>query len=87
MAISTVGFAGSPVICGTNTGYHSKYHQGLRHFHCIKNEFKFSVVLDSNGDDCQMVNMHIGGATTTSRHWDIKVTQYNCGDEDMGGKY
>ena len=54
---------------------------------CIKNEFKFSVVLDSNGDDCQMVNMQIGGATTTTRSWDIKVTQYNCGDEDMGGKY
>lgn len=65
MAISTVGFAGSPVICGTNTGYH--------------------MVLDSNGVDCQMVNMQIGGATTTTRSWDIKVTQYNCGDEDMGG--
>ena len=45
------------------------------------------MVLDSNGNDCQMVNMNIGGSTTTSRSWDIKITQYACGDEDMGGKF
>merc|ERR1719273_2358161 len=28
---------------------------------------------------------NIGGSTTTSRSWTIKVTQYACGDEDMGG--
>ena len=64
------------------------WHNNFSHSQNLhKKVFKFSVVLDSNGVDCQMVNMQIGGATTTTRSWDIKVTQYNCGDEDMGGKY
>merc|ERR1719510_2035098 len=58
---------GSPVICGTNTGYH--------------------MVIDQarGSTECQKVNFNIGGSTTTSRSWTIKVTQYACGDEDKGG--
>ena len=42
------------------------------------------MVLDAN-DDCQKANFMIAPATTTTRQWEIKVTQYACGDEDKGG--
>ena len=41
------------------------------------------MVLDV-GSGCQTVNFHIG-ATTTTRQWNIYVTQYTCGQEDLGG--
>jgi len=56
---------GSPIICGTNTGYH--------------------MILDAT-EQCQQANFLINGATSTSRSWSIKVTQYRCGDEDSGGE-
>merc|ERR1712029_1140889 len=40
---------------------------------------------DSAGSDCQNVNFNIGGSTSTTRQWDIFVTQYTCGQEDLGG--
>ena len=43
-----------------------------------------SVVLDAS-ESCQMVNFNIGGSTSTTRKWDIKVTQYACGDYDISG--
>lgn len=43
------------------------------------------MVLDSSGSECQLVNFHIGGSTTTTRSWDIYVTQYTCAQEDIGG--
>merc|ERR1719510_574687 len=58
---------GSPIICGTNTGYHMVIDQAM------------------GSTECQKVNFNIGGSTTTSRSWTIKVTQYACGDEDKGG--
>merc|ERR1712141_654694 len=66
-SITSVGGMGSPVICGTNTGYH--------------------MVLDQTqgSTECQQAMFTIGGTTTTSRSWTIKVTQYACGDEDNGG--
>ena len=33
------------------------------------------MVLDSSGADCQTVNFNIGSTTTTTRQWDIFVTQ------------
>jgi len=58
---------GTPVICGTNTGYH--------------------MIVDSAPGDtnCHKVNANIGGSTTTSRTWSIRVTQYACGDYDSSG--
>lgn len=41
------------------------------------------VIVDSNGSQCSLVNLGIGGGTTT-RALDIMVTQFKCGD-DMGG--
>lgn len=41
------------------------------------------VFLDSNGNDCVSVNFAIG-STASTVSWDIKVTQYLCGNE-MGG--
>lgn len=41
------------------------------------------MILDV-GSGCQTVNFYIG-ATTTTRQWNIYVTQYTCGQEDLGG--
>ena len=43
------------------------------------------VILDSNGNDCQNVNFNIGPSTTSTRSWTIRVTQYTCQEEDVGG--
>ena len=43
------------------------------------------MVLDSDGIACQRVNFNIGASTTSTRSWDIYVTQYTCGQEDLGG--
>jgi len=65
MSISSPGFVGSPVICGTNSGQH--------------------MILDSDGSRCQTATFDIGALTTTTRSWDIYVTQYTCGQEDEAG--
>ena len=44
------------------------------------------VILDAS-TSCHTVNFNIGGSTTTSRKWDIRVTQYACGDFDLAGTY
>merc|ERR1712038_1756904 len=64
---ATGGTGGSPVICGTNTGYH--------------------MIVDSAPGDttCQKAQFNIGGSTSTSRSWSIRVTQYACGDYDSSG--
>jgi len=41
------------------------------------------MIVDSDGVGCSSANFGIGSATF-SRSWDIKVTQFACGD-DMGG--
>ena len=43
-----------------------------------------AVILDTC-DMCHDVIFNIGGTTTTSRSWDIRVTQYDCGQEDSSG--
>ena len=43
------------------------------------------MILDTAGSQCQVVNVLIGGSTTTSRQWDIHVTQYTCAQEDLAG--
>ena len=43
------------------------------------------MIIDTTGLDCQRVNFNIGASTTTSRSWDIYVTQYTCGQEDEAG--
>ena len=42
------------------------------------------MILDSH-NECHEVNFNIGGSTTTTRVWDIRVTQYACGNEDVAG--
>lgn len=44
-----------------------------------------AVIIDTTGLDCQRVNFNIGASTSTSRSWDIYVTQYTCGQEDVAG--
>jgi len=44
----------------------------------------YHMILDAS-ESCQIVNFNIGGSTSTTRKWDIKVTQYACGDYDMSG--
>merc|ERR1719273_2324791 len=59
--------AGTPVICGTNTGYH--------------------MIVDSGPGEttCHQAQFNIGGSTSTSRSWSVRVTQYACGDYDSSG--
>lgn len=39
----------------------------------------YHMIVDA-GDACTMLNFAIGGAITTSRSWDIFVSQYKCSD-------
>merc|ERR1719336_758133 len=61
------GGGGTPVICGSNTGYH--------------------MIVDSGPGEtaCHKANFNVGGSTTTSRSWTVRVTQYACGDYDSSG--
>ena len=43
------------------------------------------VDADPSGNTCHKALFNIGGTTTTSRSWDIKITQYSCGDYDSSG--
>ena len=45
------------------------------------------VIVDADpaGNTCHNALFNIGGTTTTSRSWNIRVTQYACGDTDMSG--
>jgi len=43
------------------------------------------VDADPSGNTCHKALFNIGGTTTTSRSWDIKITQYACGDTDSSG--
>ena len=42
------------------------------------------MILDTH-NECHEVNFNIGGSTTTTRVWDIRVTQYACGHEEVAG--
>merc|ERR1712109_291931 len=63
-SITSQGTFGTPVICGSNGGYH--------------------MIVDAS-TECSLANFNIGGLTTTTRKWNIRVTQYACGDYDMSG--
>lgn len=43
------------------------------------------MILDSDGSSCQRASFNIGASTTTTRSWDIYVTQYTCAQEDVAG--
>lgn len=43
------------------------------------------MIIDSDGSSCQVANFLIGTSTTTTRSWNIRVTQYACGQEDSSG--
>ena len=45
----------------------------------------FPVILDSDGLSCQMANFQIGTVTTSTRAWNIRVTQYDCTQQDEAG--
>ena len=40
------------------------------------------MIVDAS-DACNVATFQIGDATTTSRQWEIKVTQFVCGEENM----
>ena len=46
-----------------------------------------SVIIDADpsGNTCHKALFNIGGTTTTSRSWDVRITQYACGDTDSSG--
>ena len=43
-----------------------------------------TVILDTH-EQCHKVNFNIGGSTSTTRVWEIRITQYSCGSEDLAG--
>merc|ERR1719362_1162990 len=43
------------------------------------------VDADSTGNTCHTALFNIGGTTSTSRSWNILITQYACGDTDSSG--
>merc|ERR1712223_1388941 len=46
----------------------------------------YHMVLDTTpSEGCHTVNFNIGGSTTTTRVWDIRVTQYDCTQMDSSG--
>jgi len=47
----------------------------------------YHMILDNAPGEtsCQIASFDIGGSTTTSRVWSIRVTQYACGDYDSSG--
>ena len=46
----------------------------------------FSVIVDLNDrNGCQTASFTIGTDTMPTRSWDILVTQYACGSEDVAG--
>ena len=45
----------------------------------------YLVILDSSGEDCQLVNFRLGTSSGTIRSWEIKVTQYKCDNVDLSG--
>jgi len=47
----------------------------------------YHMILDNAPGEtsCQIASFDIGGQTTTSRVWSIRVTQYACGDYDSSG--
>ena len=47
----------------------------------------FLVIVDADrtGNTCHTALFNIGGTTSTSRSWNVLVTQYSCGDTDSSG--
>merc|ERR1711971_1003251 len=43
------------------------------------------VDADPSGNTCHKALFNIGGTTTTSRSWDVRITQYACGVTDSSG--
>jgi len=42
------------------------------------------MIVDSDGMGCSEVNINLGSSTTTTRTWDIQISQYQCGDDNGG---
>ena len=44
-----------------------------------------SVIIDTGADNCATAAFTIGSSmTATTRNWEIKATQYACGDVNAG---
>merc|ERR1711935_1022123 len=43
------------------------------------------VDADRTGNACHTAAFNIGGTTSTSRSWNVLITQYGCGDTDSSG--
>ncbi len=44
------------------------------------------MIVDASSS-CHIANFGIGSTTGTDRQWDIKVTQYACGQETISGNF
>ena len=43
------------------------------------------VDADRTGNTCHTALFNIGGTTSTTRSWNVLITQYACGDTDSSG--
>merc|ERR1711941_163430 len=51
---------------------------------CGENQNQHMFV-DTDGEECVSANFAFGGLTTINRQFNIKVTQYDCMDQENGG--
>jgi len=73
--VTSPGNRGSPIICGFNTGQHSKIKLLLSWINYSKLHFFFLVFLDAS-DVCNVINFNLGTGGGT-RQWEIKgITVY-----------
>ena len=77
------GNAGSPIICGVNTGQHSKSNPCRKKKKYLVLNHCLTVILDAS-DVCNTVSFTFGMSSMASREYNIKVTQYECGT-NLGG--
>jgi hypothetical protein len=69
-SFSSPGSNGSPIICGYNTGQHSKIEAQFITLYVCLTHTSFAVIVDAS-DSCNVASFDLSG-TGVTREWDIK---------------
>ena len=80
-SVTAPGNNAPPVICGSNSGEHSKswFFNNLNKI----DEFFLSVYVDAS-DMCNDLGFNLGSTgSTVTRSWTIKITQYDCNYDNL----
>jgi len=78
-----VTILGGPGSCRTDT-FSATGSLGGSPVICGENQNQHMFV-DTDGEECVSANFAFGGLTTINRQFNIKVTQYDCMDQENGG--